>query len=259
MSPSWTCRGRRWARRPDRGLARAGCQQLPLAARGGTVGRAGASGDRAGPAGPWPLRQRSRDYSLGTLASSVRDLLDHLGLATCAGRPLDGRWDRAAVRLPVPAAAGCCGAVGRGRPGDRTSSALRWLARPGSGLVLAAAFNSATVGALEAAARRWPLGGRRAARPAVGRVAGALPRARRSGPPGGFPEHAAVSGRRWWPARVGRRAPVRAGRHADLDRLGRPRPHPAVAHGDRAHAALPHSTLVVLPEAGHDPHLDAPG
>ncbi|MFI0432576.1 MAG: alpha/beta fold hydrolase [Candidatus Nanopelagicales bacterium] len=197
------------------------------------------------------------DYSLGTLASNVRDLLDHLELATCT---LVGHSMGGGVALQFayqfPQRLDAVALLAAGGLGTETSSALRWLARPGSGLVLAAAFNATTVGALEAAARRWPNG----RQPDLLSTA-SLAR---------FRELADAHHREAFLSML--RAVVDSGgqRVSAVERLsvlsdtptliiwgGRDHILP-VAHGDRAHEALPQSTLVVLPDAGHDPHLDAP-
>ena len=200
------------------------------------------------------------DYSLGTLASSVRDLLDHLGLATCT---LVGHSMGGGIALQFayqfPQRLDAVALLDAGGLGTETSSALRWLARPGSGLVLAAAFNSATVGALEAAARRWPLGGSRTPPDLLSDASLAR-----------FRELADPDHREAFLSML--RSVVDGGgqRVSAVERLSVLSDTPTliiwgahdhilpVAHGDRAHAALPHSTLVVLPDAGHDPHLDAP-
>lgn len=94
------------------------------------------------------------DYSLGSLASSVRDLIEHLGLGPVilVGHSLGGGISLQFL-YQYPAYVAGLILVSSGGLGRETNMALRLASVPGSGVVIAAAFNSATLSAIHTTQR----------------------------------------------------------------------------------------------------------
>jgi pimeloyl-ACP methyl ester carboxylesterase len=198
------------------------------------------------------------DYSLGSLASTLRDLLDHLGIERVhlVGHSLGGGVSMQ-MRYQFPDRVASMVLESSGGLGEEAFPGLRAAALPGSEIVLKWAVNDRT---LNAAA--W-LGGQ------LGRV-GLRPHA--------LSPHAleTVS----WLGEQDRRAAFlatlrsvvspRGQRVSALDKLhlmegqrvlivwGDRDPMIPMHHGQRAHELLGGSRFVVFPGAGHEPHLHDP-
>lgn len=94
------------------------------------------------------------DYSLGSLASTVRDLIEHLGLGPVilVGHSLGGGIALQFLYQYPGYVAGLV-LVSSGGLGRETNLALRLASVPGSGVVIAAAFNSATMSVVQTTQR----------------------------------------------------------------------------------------------------------
>jgi len=94
------------------------------------------------------------DYSLGSLASSVRDLIEHLdiGPVVLVGHSLGGGI-ALQFHYQFPSHVAGLVLVSSGGLGRETNLALRLASLPGSGVVLATAFNRATYRAIDATRR----------------------------------------------------------------------------------------------------------
>lgn len=104
------------------------------------------------------LSHRDRDdYSLSSLATMLRDLLDALDISQCwlVGHSLGGGI-ALQFSYMFPSYLAGLGLVAAGGLGDETSMVLRAMALPGSGLIMASAFNSVTVSCLRGLASQWP-------------------------------------------------------------------------------------------------------
>lgn len=198
------------------------------------------------------------DYSLGSLASAVRDLLDHLGLnrVVLVGHSLGGgvalqfhyQYPRYVAGLVL---------VSSGGLGRDANMILRLASLPGSGLVMKAGLNERTMTMLEtvrAQVRRW---GRR---------------------PDFLPDRvmdridrlSAAEGRDSFLATLRSVVDHTGQRVSALEKLhlsnavpvlivwGRRDSIIPVAHGERAHEVLDSSTLIVFEDAGHEPHRKDP-
>lgn len=198
------------------------------------------------------------DYSLGSLASAVRDLLDHLGLnrVVLVGHSLGGgvalqfhyQYPRYVAGLVL---------VSSGGLGRDANMILRLASLPGSGLVMKAGLNERTMTMLEtvrAQVRRW---GRR---------------------PDFLPDRvmdridrlSAAEGRDSFLATLRSVVDHTGQRVSALEKLhlsnavpvlivwGRRDAIIPVAHGERAHEALHSSTMIVFEDAGHEPHRKDP-
>lgn len=198
------------------------------------------------------------DYSLGALASVLRDLLDRLEIDRCVlvGHSLGGGIAlQFAYQYPERLTA--MGLISSGGLGVETSRVLKWTAMPGSGIVMATAFNNTTLSAAEALSRRW----QRWRTPPGAISESTLARLREIADP----EHRAAflatlravvdaSGQR---VSAVERLPI-LDRTPTLIVWGAKDHILPAEHGSRAHDLLPHSRLVVFEDAGHEPHVDDP-
>jgi pimeloyl-ACP methyl ester carboxylesterase len=198
------------------------------------------------------------DYSLAALASVVRDLLDRLEVDRCilVGHSLGGGIAlQFAYQFPERVAG--LALVSSGGLGEETSRVLRLTAMPGSGVVMATAFNRRTLGAAEAVARVW-----RRIRPVPNALTEAsLARLREIADPGHRNAFLATL-----------RAVVNSSgqRISALPRLAALADRPTLvvwgsqdhilpmAHGQRAHELLGNNRLEIFAGAGHEPHLEDP-
>lgn len=203
--------------------------------------------------------KESGDYSLGALASLLRDLLDHLHVPTCVlvGHSLGGGIAlQFAYQFPDRLAA--LALVSSGGLGVETSAVLRWTAVPGSGVVMATACNKVTIGAMSAVAT----GLTRLHRP--------LPTALRASTLDRLREIADPDHRNAFLAILRAVVDQSGQKFSAMPKLPALADTPTLivwgtadhilplAHGIRAHAMLPTSTFVVFDGAGHEPHVDDP-
>lgn len=198
------------------------------------------------------------DYSLGALASVLRDLLDELCIEKCVlvGHSLGGGI-ALQFAYQFPERLDALGLISSGGLGTETSRVLKWTAMPGSGLVMATAFNNVTLGAAEGLARQWA----RWRTPPAPLHETTLARLREIADP----EHRAAflatlravvdsSGQR---VSAVERLPVLE--QTDTLIIWGAHDHILpVAHGRTAHDLLPRSRLVIFEDAGHEPHVDEP-
>lgn len=199
------------------------------------------------------------DYSLGALASVLRDLLDHLDVPTCVlvGHSLGGGIAlQFAYQYPERLAG--LALISSGGLGQETSAILRWTAVPGSGVVMASLCNRATIGALELVARGY----RRVGRPAPGMCTeGTLERLREIADPGHrnafLATLRAVVDQSGQKLSALERLPV-LGSLPVLIVWGSNDHILPVSHGHVAHELTPGSRFVVFDGAGHEPHVDDP-
>jgi pimeloyl-ACP methyl ester carboxylesterase len=195
------------------------------------------------------------DYSLGALASTLRDLLDHLGhqRVHLVGHSLGGGVSLQ-FSYQFPERVESIVLVSSGGLGEEAFSGLRAAAMPGSEIALRWAINPHTLGA-------------------VARLGKALARV-------GVHPHALSPGALETVSWLGddeRRAAflatlrsvvgVKGQRVSALEKLhlldgsrvliiwGECDPMIPMAHGVHAHAMLPGSTLVIFPGAAHEPHV----
>ncbi len=203
--------------------------------------------------------KESGDYSLGSLASTLRDLLAYLDVDRCilVGHSLGGGI-ALQFSYQYPERLAALALVSSGGLGQETSSVLRWTAMPGSGLVMATAFNPLTIAVLSALGKAFSVLGRRI--PAAF-APSTIARLREIADP----EHrnAFLSILRAVVDQSGQKVSAIArlpllwntptlivwGEHDHIL---------PVTHGMRAHALLPQSTFVVFSGAGHEPHVDDP-
>jgi pimeloyl-ACP methyl ester carboxylesterase len=198
------------------------------------------------------------DYSLGSLASGLRDLMIALGheRATLVGHSLGGgvalqfayQFPEMVERLVL---------VSSGGLGPEVGAILRAAALPGADLFLraTAAPGSAVVGRLAGA---------------LGKV-GLRPNADLAEVGRAYASLADIDRRKAFLSTLHAVVDTDGQRVAALDRLylaenlpvliiwGERDPIIPVAHGRAAHAQLPGSRLEVFPEAGHVPMLESPG
>ncbi len=198
------------------------------------------------------------DYSLGAHAASIRDLLSAVGVdrATIVGHSLGGgvamqffyQFPHRTQRLAL---------ISSGGLGREVSPLLRSAALPGASLLLALAAHRRLLAGLSTGGRRlrrrgWGAGVHLQA------IARALAPLERAGAREAF-LHTLRSV-----------IDVRGQRVDARDRLHLLRGMPTLiawgerdrtippAHGREAHAAIPHSRLVILPGVAHFPHLEDP-
>lgn len=198
------------------------------------------------------------DYSLGSLASTVRDLLDALGIerAVLIGHSLGGG---VALQFQYQFPSYCAGLVlvSSGGLGADANLILRLATLPGSGIVLRAALNPKTTKALTAVRSR------------VHRVTGrttfisdrALSRIHRL---------SAAEGRNSFLATLRSVVDFSGQRVSALEKLYLSNAVPVLIiwgekdaiipadHGRNAHDLLESSTLVLFEESGHEPHRTEP-
>lgn len=199
------------------------------------------------------------DYSLGALASVLRDLLDYLGVDTCVlvGHSLGGGIAlQFAYQYPQRLAG--LALISSGGLGQETSAILRWTAVPGSGVVMASLCNRTTIGALELVARGY----RRVGRPVPGMCTeNTLERLREIADPGHrnafLATLRAVVDQSGQKLSALERLPV-LGSLPTLIVWGSNDHILPVAHGRVAHELTPGSRFVVFDGAGHEPHVDDP-
>lgn len=203
--------------------------------------------------------KESGDYSLGALASTLRDLLASLEVPRCilVGYSLGGGI-ALQFSYQYPERLAALALVSSGGLGQETSAVLRWTALPGSGLVMALAFNRATLAVLAAAGHTFARLGRRIPAPFAPSTVDRLREI-------ADPEHRnaflailrAVVDQTGQRVSALARLPLLAGTPTLI--LWGERDHVLpVSHGLRAHSLLPHSRYVVFSEAGHEPHVDEP-
>ena len=198
------------------------------------------------------------DYSLGSLASTVRDLIDHLNLGPVilVGHSLGGGISLQFL-YQYPAHVRGLVLVSSGGLGREANWALRLASLPGSGVVIGAALNKRTLAAYNSAHRT---------------VRKALRRGEEAR------EHALE--RFGWLAESDRRhtflstlrsvVDVSGQRVSALEKLHLSRSLPVliiwgrkdaiipVSHGEMAHSMLDHSEFVVFDDAAHEPHRTDP-
>lgn len=199
------------------------------------------------------------DFSLGALASAVRDLLDHLGLdrVVLVGHSLGGGV-ALQFQYQYPTRVGGLVLVSSGGLGRETNLILRLAAMPGSGMAIGLALNDRTLSAahsLRSRARRM------LRRPELigDQVMERIERL--------ASEHSRAS----FLATLRSVVDHRGQRVSALDKLhlagsvpvlivwGRRDSIIPVAHGENAHDLLPQSRLVVFDDSGHEPHRRDPG
>ena len=198
------------------------------------------------------------DYSLGALASSLRDLLDHLGIARVhlVGHSLGGGVSLQ-FAYQFPERVQSIALVSSGGLGVEAFTGLRAAALPGSELAIRWAINDRTL-----AAATW-----------LGRTLKLVGVAPHALSPGAL-ETAS------WLADEDRRTAflstlrsvvnVKGQRVSALEKLhlidgssvliiwGDADPMIPMTHGINAHALLPGSQLVIFPGATHEPHMHDP-
>lgn len=198
------------------------------------------------------------DYSLGALASTVRDLLDHLGYEHCVlvGHSLGGGI---AMQFAYQFPGRCEGLVlvASGGLGRETSPLLRAASLPGAELVLPLISHPKTIGVLAGAGR--VLGFLRGSGPLLDEES--LTTLRELGDPATRTAFLAtlrgvvdISGQR---VSAVSKLPS-AGHLPTLLVWGDRDPIIPIAHGRAAVELLPYGRLVVFPGAGHEPHRTDP-
>jgi pimeloyl-ACP methyl ester carboxylesterase len=198
------------------------------------------------------------DYSLGALASTLRDLLDHLGheRVHMVGHSLGGGITmQFAYQFPTRPASLVL--VSSGGLGEEVFSGLRAAALPGADLALRLALNKRTLGGLD-----WV--GERLTRIGIEPntlTGGALKTVRRLSD---------MENRAAFLATVRSVINTKGQRVSALDKLslingervmiiwGDKDPMIPHTHGENAHALLPGSQFVIFGDAGHEPHVSDP-
>lgn len=199
------------------------------------------------------------DYSLGSLASTLRDLLDHLGhdQVHLVGHSLGGGISMQ-FSYQFPTRPVSLTLVSSGGLGEEVFPGLRAAALPGADLALRLAINERTIAGLDWAGDRLARVGYRP----HALTGGALDTVRRLS----VPENRVA-----FLSTVRSVISTRGQRVSALDKLslmdgervliiwGDRDPMIPHAHGENAHALLPGSRLVIFPGAGHEPHAADPG
>lgn len=202
--------------------------------------------------------KESGDYSLGALASTLRDLMDQLDVprAILVGHSLGGGI---ALQFSYQFPHRCAGLVlvASGGLGTETNLALRAATLPGAGVVMRVAINDSTV--------RWAAGvgqqlNRVGARPQILSEA-AVARMSRLSEPG--QRNSFLATLRAVVDFSGQRVSALEKLHVSGDRpvlivWGERDPIIPMAHGSQAHDLLANSELVVFAGAGHEPHRHDP-
>lgn len=198
------------------------------------------------------------DYSLGAVASVVRDLMDHLHLdrAILVGHSLGGGI---ALQFTYQFRERVSGLVliSSGGLGDEAIGWLRAATSPGAGLVLAAIGSRATVGTghlLGRLLRRFGVAPQVLDPDSLGKLASFGHRPTR---------HAFLATLRSVVDRSGQRVSALgklsvAGNLPVLLIWGADDPTIPMTHAQNAVALLPHAKLVVFDSVGHQPHRDRP-
>ncbi|MFI0432538.1 MAG: alpha/beta fold hydrolase [Candidatus Nanopelagicales bacterium] len=198
------------------------------------------------------------DFSLGSMASAVRDLLDHLGLdrVVLVGHSLGGGV-ALQFQYQYPSRMAGLVLVSSGGLGRETNMILRLAALPGSGMAIRLALNERTMSAAH--------GLRERARNVLRK-------------PDLIPDQvmdridrlASEDSRTSFLATLRSVVDHRGQRVSALDKLhlthslpvlivwGRKDAIIPVEHGENAHSLLPQSRLVVFDDAGHEPHRRDP-
>lgn len=198
------------------------------------------------------------DYSLGSLASAARDLIEalNLGPVVLVGHSLGG-----GVALQFlyqyPAHVAGLVLVSSGGLGKETNWALRLASLPGSGVVIGAALNRPTMKAMRSvrsAVRKVTRRSEQWADRTLGRFDWLSEADSR---------HTFLSTLRSVVDHTGQRVSALEKLHLSRDVptlivWGRKDPIIPVAHGELAHSMLEQSRLVVFDEAGHEPHRTDP-
>lgn len=198
------------------------------------------------------------DYSLGAMASTVRDLLDHLGLAQVVllGHSLGGGVSLQ-FQYQYPSYVAGLVLVSSGGLGRDANMFLRLASLPGAGLVMKAGLNRRTVAAVGSF------------RGAVRRVA-RQPEFLSDRVMGRIHRLSDEDGRHSFLATLRSVVDFSGQRVSALDKLhltnavpvlivwGRRDSIIPLAHGERAHEFLESSELVVFEDTGHEPHRKEP-
>jgi pimeloyl-ACP methyl ester carboxylesterase len=194
------------------------------------------------------------DYSLGSMASTLRDVLDYLGhdRVHIVGHSLGGGISMQFV-YQFPERLQSMVLVSSGGLGEEVFPALRAAALPGANLVLRLGINARTLGALDWAGDK------------LSRV-GIRPHALTSGAIDTVRRLADVEFRTAFISTVQSVIDTKGQRVSALDKLhamngervliiwGDADPMIPIAHGERAHELLQGSRFEVFPGAGHEPH-----
>lgn len=198
------------------------------------------------------------DYSLGAMASAVRDLLDHLGMdrVVLVGHSLGGgvalqfhyQYPRYVAGLVL---------VSSGGLGRDANLILRLMSLPGAGVVLRVGLNERTMAALggvRGQVRRIP--GARDFLPdrvmdRIGRLSVAEGREPFLATLRSVVDHTGQRVSAMEKLHLSNAVPV-------LIVWGREDSIIPVSHGERAHELLESSTLVVFDDTGHEPHRKDP-
>ncbi len=198
------------------------------------------------------------DYSLGAMASAVRDLLDHLGIESVVvvGHSLGGGVALQFLYQYPQYVSGMV-LVSSGGLGRDTNLILRLFAMPGAGVVLGMGLNQRSMALLETfrdKVRRWG----RAPDFFPDRVMDKIDRL--SDP---VERHSFLATLRSVVDHTGQRVSALEKLHLSnsvpvLIVWGRRDSIIPLAHGENAHEMLESSTLVVFDDAGHEPHRKDP-
>ena len=198
------------------------------------------------------------DYSLGSMASAVRDLLADLGLdrVVLVGHSLGGGV-ALQFHYQYPAYVAGLVLVSSGGLGRDANMILRLLSLPGAGLVLQVGLNPRTMSALDTVrgqVRRW-------ARQPDFMPDRVMDRIDRLAAPEG--RHSFLATLRSVVDHTGQRVSALEKLHLSNDVpvlivWGRKDSIIPVAHGENAHELIESSTLVVFDDAGHEPHRKDP-
>lgn len=199
------------------------------------------------------------DYSLGALASTVRDLIDHLELGSVIliGHSLGGGISLQFL-YQYPSHVQGLVLVSSGGLGRETNWALRLVSLPGSGVVIGAALNKrtlATYNSLRRTMRRALRRGEEVREHALERFGWLAESDRRHTFLSTLRSVVDVSGQRvsaLEKLHLSRSLPV-------LIIWGRKDSIIPISHGEVAHSMLDHSEMVVFDDAAHEPHRTDPG
>ncbi len=198
------------------------------------------------------------DFSLGALASAVRDLLDHLGLdrVVLVGHSLGGGV-ALQFQYQYPTRIGGLVLVSSGGLGRETNMVLRLAALPGSGMAIRLVLNERTMSAahgLRGRARRVLRNPEFIADQVMDRIE----------------RLASERSRSSFLATLRSVVDHRGQRVSALEKLHLTKSVPVlivwgrkdaiipVEHGENAHELLPQSRLVIFDDSGHEPHRRDP-
>lgn len=198
------------------------------------------------------------DYSLGSLASTLRDLLDHLGheRVHLVGHSLGGGISLQ-FTYQFPTRPTSLALISSGGLGEEVFPGLRAAALPGADLFLRLALNRRTVAGLDWAGER------------LSRI-GIQPHALNGGALDTVRKLSEVENRAAFLSTVRSVISTKGQRVSALDKLplvngervlivwGDKDPMIPHSHGQNAHALLPGSQFVLFGGAGHEPHTTDP-